>query len=52
MAAKRQATAAADRASEASRRFAQRMRANGFTVREMGELLGVSYQRAAALAAS
>ncbi|MGV0392276.1 hypothetical protein [Corynebacterium riegelii] len=48
---KREANEIAERASTASRRFAARMKAEGFSVREMGQLLGVSYQRAAALAA-
>ncbi|AQQ15437.1 hypothetical protein CGLAU_07410 [Corynebacterium glaucum] len=51
MASKREAAEAADRASAASRKFVEQMKAHGFTVREMGTLLGVSYQRAAALAA-
>ena len=48
---KREATEITERASTASRRFAARMKEQGFSVREMGQLLGVSYQRAAALAA-
>ncbi|WP_070462108.1 hypothetical protein [Corynebacterium sp. HMSC29G08] len=48
---KREANEIAERASTASRRFAARMKEEGFSVREMGQLLDVSYQRAAALAA-
>ena len=48
---KREANEIAERASTANRRFAARMKEEGFSVREMGQLLGVSYQRAAALAA-
>lgn len=42
---------AAQRAMAAKRELARSMRDQGFTVREMGEVLGVSFQRAAALAA-
>lgn len=43
-------TAAID-AAAAKRALARTMKQQGFTVREMGQVLGVSYQRAAALAA-
>ncbi len=43
-------TAATD-AAAAKRALARTMKQQGFTVREMGQVLGVSYQRAAALAA-
>lgn len=46
------AEAAMREAADAKRALARSMRDQGFTVREMGRVLGVSYQRAAALAAS
>lgn len=46
------AEAAMREAAYAKRALARSMRDEGFTVREMGRVLGVSYQRAAALAAS
>lgn len=48
---RREAVEVAERATAANRRFVSKMKEEGFTVREMGHLLGVSYQRAAALAA-
>ena len=45
------AEAANREAADAKRALARSMRDQGFTVREMGQVLGVSYQRAAALAA-
>lgn len=51
IALKQEANDVAQRSSAASHRFVQAMKDEGFTVREMGYLLGISYQRAAALAA-
>lgn len=45
------ADAAASEAADAKRELARTMKGHGFSVREMGQVLGVSYQRAAALAA-
>lgn len=47
----KKAEAATREAADAKRALARSMRDQGFTVREMGQVLGVSYQRAAALAA-
>lgn len=47
----KKAVAATREAADAKRALARSMRDQGFTVREMGQVLGVSYQRAAALAA-
>lgn len=47
----KKAVAATREAADAKRALALSMRNQGFTVREMGQVLGVSYQRAAALAA-
>jgi hypothetical protein len=45
-AARREAAAAADRAAEHSQRAAKGLAAAGFTVRDIGALLGVTFQRA------
>ena len=47
----KKAVAATREAADAKRALARSMRDQGFTVREMGQVLGLSYQRAAALAA-
>lgn len=47
----KKAVTATREAADAKRALARSMRDQGFTVREMGQVLGVSYQRAAALAA-
>lgn len=44
--ARSEAAVAAERAGERSRRVAQRLQAAGFTVRDIGALLGVTFQRA------
>lgn len=46
------AETAAGEAAAAKRVLARTMKKQGFTVREMGQVLGVSYQRATALAAN
>lgn len=46
-----QADKARTKAAESSRTLAKEMKNQGFTTRDMGVILGISYQRAAALAA-
>lgn len=50
--ARREAAAAADRAAEHSQRAAKGLAAAGFTVRDIGTLLGVTFQRAHQLVAA
>lgn len=45
------ARAASEEAPASRSALARKMKVEGFTLREMGQLLGVSYQRAAELAA-
>lgn len=45
------AKAASDEATAARSALARKLKAEGFTLREMGQVLGVSYQRASELAA-
>lgn len=51
-AARREAAAAADRAAEQSQQAAKDLAAAGFTVRDIGTLLGVTFQRAHQLIAA
>jgi hypothetical protein len=51
-AARSEAAAAAERAAEHSRRAAAGLKAAGFTVRDIGALLGVTFQRAHQLVTS
>jgi hypothetical protein len=52
LAARREAAAAADRAAEHSQRAATGLAAAGFTMRDIGTLLGVTFQRAHQLVAA
>jgi hypothetical protein len=52
LAARREAAAAADRAGEHTQAAARSLAAAGFTVRDIGTLLGVTFQRAHQLVAA